>query len=161
MPTGIVIPVDESVPIFRKEFEAFTDYQETIGGYFRPIDIQSPEATMYVDEEGKLKHSDVNRRATILAWLHNPAFRGRDVLCGPVVIIGPPDRDGISTDVPQSLDDLLFDTISYKFEVQTSDDATAWNSNQRRYTTWIDAYNDALAMAERWFAVEAIRVVPA
>jgi hypothetical protein len=161
MPIGIVIPVDESEPIFRKQFGAFTDYQETIGGYFQPIDIQSPEATIYVDEEGKLKHLDVNRRATILAWLHNPAFRGRDVLCGTVVIIGPPDSEGDTTDVPQSLDDLLFETIEYKYEVQTADSAIAWNGNQMRYTYWLDAYNDALALADRWMAVEAIRVVPA
>jgi hypothetical protein len=161
MPSGIVIPVSESEPIVRRDFGEFTDYQEVIGGYFQPVELLTPEATIYVDDEGKLKGLEVNRRATLLVWMHNPAFRERDVICGPAVLIGAPDDEGDTQDVPQSLDDLLFDTLAYKVEVQTVDNKDAWNTNSKRYTDWVEAYNAALRLAASWMAVEQVRVVPA
>lgn len=161
MPNGIVIPVDEEAPIFRKELNDFTDYQAAIGGYFQVIDLSNPEASLYVDEEGKVKHLEMNRRATLLMWLHNPAFRGRDVVCGQALLIGPADDEGETQGVPQALDDLLFDTLSYRVEVQTVDSADAWNGNQARYNNWVDAYNAGLRLADRWLAVENVRIVPA
>lgn len=161
MPIGIVIPVDEIEPIFRTELAHFTDYQKVIGGYFQVIDLTNPEASLYVDEEGKLKHLQMNRRATMLMWIHNPAFMHRDIVTGPALIVGPPDKEGETQNVPQELDDLLFDTLSYKVEVQTIDNGEAWNSNQRRYSEWPEAYNAGLSLAERWMAVERVRIVPA
>lgn len=161
MPTGIVIPVDEAEPIFRTEIDHFTDYQRVIGGYFQVIDLVNPEASLYVDEEGKLKHLEMNRRATMLMWIHNPAFVHRDVVTGPALIVGPPNAEGETQSVPQELDDLLFDTLSYKVEVQTLDNPDTWNTNQRRFTEWTEAYNAALSLSVRWTAVEQIRIVPA
>ena len=53
----------------------------------------------YVDEEGKMKGLPVNGRATRLA--RHLGWRGMqgDVLCGPVVFLGPADEDGDDTSV--------------------------------------------------------------
>lgn len=161
MPTGIVIPVVEEERISRVEVDHFTDYQKVIGGYFQVIELANPSASLYMDEEGKMKGLPLNHRATLLMWLHNPAFRQRDYVCGPALLLGQPDRGGVTQSVPQSLEALLFGTVKYKFEVQTVDDPDAWNSNQKRYDDWVDAYNEALSLAERWMAVERVRVVPA
>jgi len=161
VPTGIVIPVDESEPIRRHEINVYSEYQEIIGGYFQVVELDDIAASLYCDEEGKLKSLPMNRRATLLTWLHVPAFRHRDVISGTVILMGQPDDCGNTVSIPQELDDLLMDTLSYKVEVQTVDDADAWNSNAMRYTDWVEAYNAALSLAERWMAVEQVRVVPA
>lgn len=70
------------------------------GGYIENISGDGWSA--YLDEEGKLKGLPVNVRATffatsILGWPSN------DLLCGQVVFMGPVDRDGYDTSVPQKL----------------------------------------------------------
>lgn len=73
------------------------------GGYLEAIHGEGWSA--YCDEEGKLKSLPPNRTATVLARMfgwHTP-----DVLCGPVVFFGPPDKDGDETDVPDFLTAIL------------------------------------------------------
>ncbi|MDR7084286.1 hypothetical protein J2X01_003594 [Arthrobacter ginsengisoli] len=50
-------------------------------------------------------------------------------------------------------------TTSSKFEEPTLESLTTWNGNQRRYEDWVLAYNDGLALAPRWFAVNHMRIV--
>lgn len=51
----------------------------------------------YCDEEGKNKGMEVNIRATRIAQLLG--WTVGDVLCGPVVFLGPANKDGEDTDV--------------------------------------------------------------
>lgn len=51
----------------------------------------------YCDEEGKIKGLPLNRAATNLA--RALGWPSGDVLCGPVVFVGPPDEDGIDTGI--------------------------------------------------------------
>lgn len=53
--------------------------------------------TAYLDEEGKIKRLPVNRAATLFA--RAIGWQG-DTLVGPVVFMGPPNRDGEETDAP-------------------------------------------------------------
>ena len=125
------------------------------------MDIDRPEATLILNEEGKLMGLPMNRRATLLLWVHLTRWRGHDALAGDVLIVGRPDDDGNMQDVPRELVDLLFKTKEYKYEVTTFDSLTTWSGNQRRYDDWVAAYNDGLALASRWFAVNDVRIVAA
>ena len=135
--------------------------QEAVGGYIQVVDLTPLNASLVMDEEGKLKSKDVNRRATLLFWLLFPSVRHHDVIVGDAIIVGQPDDDGNTTDVPDSLTKLLFETKSYKAEFQTLDDANKFNGNQMRFDDYFTAANYALAKSEAWTMVERCRVVPA
>lgn len=163
MPKGIVIPVLESEPMYIREFDSLNDYQVVIGGYIEPVDLTVPNpATMYVDEEGLLKQKEGNARATLLLMLHNPAYLFTGALIvGTTVIVGPPDDEGDTLNVPDYFATLLIETHEYKVEVQTADDPYAWNGNQRRFERWEEAAEHGISLARRWMAVERVRVVAA
>lgn len=161
VPRGIVIPDDEAEVCFIQNFTDYKQYQNTIGGYFQVIDLTDPECSLFMDEDGKLKSLPMNRRATLLMWMHNPQFRGFDVVCGTAVLIGQPDHNGDTQDIPQELCNLLLDTKSYRYEVQVLNDPLSWVGNQAVYDNWVDAYNAALGLAQRWLLVDKVRVVPA
>lgn len=161
MPWGIVIPADESAPLSFQLFHQHADYSEEIGGYFEAVDLESPAASFYVHGEGKIIGLPMNRRASLLIWLHNEAFRGRDVMCGTVVLIGQPDEDGETTDVPPFYIDMLLKHEVFRIEVETLGEPGVWNGNQARYDDWVKAYNAALSLSERWTLVTDIRVTAA
>lgn len=161
---GIVIPADEELPIYSRIFDSLEEYQEVLGGNLEHVEINSPElAGMFVDEEGLMKRPhEFNIRASLFLMIHNPAFlfHGAHIL-GPAIIVGPPDSEGNTQDAPDPYIKLLLHTLQYKIEVQTADNAEAWNSNQRTFAELEDAYKYGIDLAYRWTAVERVRVVPA
>lgn len=161
MPRGIVIPVDESESPFWLTFTDYTDYQKVVGGTFEVIDLTTPPASLYVNDEGKLIGLPVNRRATLLLWLNNPAFFMKDVVCGPAVLIGPADAEGATMDLPAELSVLILGTDLLKVEVQTINEPGKWYGNQARYSEYFEAANAALSLYQRWTLAEAVRVVAA
>lgn len=64
MPQGILIPVEEAEPLRVVELKKVSDYQAAIGGWVEVVDLDSPEASIWFDEEGKLKNLPLNRRAS-------------------------------------------------------------------------------------------------
>lgn len=158
---GLVIPAVEVLPVKVVEFEQgdIRAIQQYVGGMFQCIDIANPFATIFCDDEAKLKGSELNRRATMLWWVHYPLSRNVDILNGDCLIIGQPDDEGDSQGVPDELVDLLLNHERWKYQVKTVGDDT-WSGNQRTYSNVWGAYNDALALAERWLAVTEVRVVP-
>jgi hypothetical protein len=161
MAKGIFIPADEDRPLEIRNFDGLSDYQTAVGGLIEPMNLDRPSSTLYLNEEGKLIGLPKNRRSTLLLWLHNTRWRGADVLKGDAVLIGSPDDDGETQDVPDELVTLLLHTETYKVEVNTIDDLNTWNGNQMRYGDWQEAYAAGLSLAGRWFAVNHVRVVPA
>lgn len=96
----LVITTVETVQADVREIEPTLDgFKAVIGGWLEGIGDDHWRA--YCDEEGKIKGLPVNIRATRLArtlgWLTG------DVLCGPVVFMGPPDEEGMETAVPGPL----------------------------------------------------------
>jgi hypothetical protein len=73
------------------------------GGWLEAI--TGPGWSAFCDEEGKIKGLPPNTLATgaaiLLGWGHG------DVLCGPVLFLGPPDRHGNETDVPAKVREVL------------------------------------------------------
>lgn len=160
MPVGVVIPVLESEPLFTITVNDYKDYQKVVEGTFQILDLDEPPASLFVNDEGKNLSFPMNRRATLLLWVHNPAFFQRDVIAGPALLIGAANAQGITQGVPDALYDLFFETPAYKAEVQTIGDPK-WYGNQARYEDWITAYNAALSLQERWALAERVRVVAA
>lgn len=161
MITAIVIPVDPGQPIRLQQLDP-TDldaYQQIIGGNLQIISLDRPPAAMYLNEEGKLSGMRVNHRATALAWVHNSDFRGTDVIVGPTLIVGPADREGDDTSVPEDLADLLTNTEQYRVQLWTESELR-WNSDGQTFTDWPEAYRHALHLAETRYGILHVRVVP-
>ena len=158
---AIQIPHDEERPLYKVAVDGLSGMQEAVGGYIQVIDLTPLHASLVMDEEGKLANKPINRRATLLFWLLFPSVRHRDVIVGDAIIVGQPDEQGNTTDVPEAVTKLLFETKSYKAEFQTYDDANKFNGNLMRFEDYFVAANYALGKAVSWTAVERCRVVPA
>lgn len=157
---SIVIPADTEVAMRREQIAPrLPDYQAITGGSIERVSLENPAASLYVNEDGKLLELPLNRRATLLLWMHNPAFRYRDAIVGDALLIGPVDGDGYDTKVPDELANVLFETKRFRPEVQVHGES-GWHGNDRRFDNWIDAYSYALDLSRRWTAVRDIRVVP-
>jgi len=108
----IVVPSEDDQAIEVREIERgdLKAMQKIVGGYVQVIDIGNPDASILLNEQGKLEGLDVNRRATAPCWIHNSAFRHRDILVGNCFVTGRPDETGETTSAPQELLDLgLYD----------------------------------------------------
>ncbi len=112
MVRGIVIPAAGEDPLEERDFAALEDYQAAVGGWIEAVDIAALGVTVYVDEEGLLRHMSINTRATLLWWAHVPEVRQQAVLVGDAVVVGVPDRHGESTDIPPAVRDALFSAES-------------------------------------------------
>lgn len=150
-----MIPVDPGQPIRLQQREP-TDidaYQQIVGGNLQIVSLDRPPAGMYLNESGKLNRIRVNHRATTLMWVHNSAFRNRDVIVGPALIVGPPNRHGDDTSAPQDLTDLLLHTKRYRVQLWT-DSNPQWTSDAEVFIDWQEAYRYALQLVEirlhRW-----------
>lgn len=160
MVKGIYIPMDESENLEIRQYDGLSAYQRDVDGNIEATDFVRPEATIFSNEEALLIGLDINRRASLLLWLHNSRYRGHSALRGNVVIIGRPDDDGNTQSVPDELVELLFNTKYFKYQVTTIDSPEVWCGNQVTFHDWVDAYNSALVKASRWALVEEVRVLP-
>lgn len=75
-------------------------FQAVVGGYIEGV--FGEEATVYVDEEGLLKHLPMNPLATLFA---QRVLGAGVVLHGTVLILGPGDGEGNDTAVRQTVVD--------------------------------------------------------
>ena len=159
MPWGIFIPADEAAPLEFRLFGQYTDYQEAVGGTFQSINLGAYDATYFVNEEGKNIHLPLNRRATLALWLHNRAFMNADVIAGDIVIVGPPDDEGDTQDVPDALVALLMRTDIYRYEVETVEKEGKWYGNMTTFDNYFEACNAALGLLQRWTLAANVRVL--
>ncbi|MBT8161457.1 MULTISPECIES: DUF3846 domain-containing protein [Arthrobacter] len=161
MISAILIPADEETPISLIDIDGLRDMQRAVGGLIEVMDIDRPDATLVINEEGKLISLPMNRRATLACWTHLSRWRGMDALLGDVIIVGRPNDDGDTTSVPDELVNLFFHTETYRIEVTTISDPDTWSGNQRRFTDVWEAYNAGQVLAHKWALVDDVRVVPA
>jgi hypothetical protein len=143
---SIVIPAEEEQPLDQRQLKpaSVADYQELVGGYIEAVDLTHPPARMYVNEEGKVRGMPMNRRATMLLWMHNKSFRYGDIIAGDAFIVGP-DRGGNDTAISDEYMQLLFGAQSFHIEVQMQ------GGQERRqmwpFESWYEAYGFALQWA--------------
>lgn len=104
MITAIVLPADLRTPIRTVELDKrdLNAYRGLVGGSLEIITFERPEATLYLNDEGKLEGLPLNQRATLMASVHNSAFRGRDVITGDALLVGPADRHGDDLSAPKN-----------------------------------------------------------
>lgn len=92
------VPADMEEPIQLVTVEADLDTLRGLldGGWLEGIGGDG--WTAYLDEEGRIKGLPVNRRATTLARML--LWGSGEQVVGPVVFLGPVDRNGDETEVP-------------------------------------------------------------
>jgi len=155
------LPADEELALGQDKLGAshLPEYQRIIGGLIEHVALETPPAAMYVNEEGKIHGLPLNRRATLLLWMHNPAFRYADIVVGDALLTGPADGHGYDTNVPDELVQTLFAARRFRAEVQVHGES-GWHGNARRFDNWASAYSYVLDLGRRWTSVEDVRVVP-
>jgi hypothetical protein len=89
MPRALVIEVDGShrlLELSKSEHAQASAIHEALGGYLEYVEMPNG-LSMFCNEHGKIEGMEVNVRATKLSGLFP-----RDVIAGPVVIMGEIDR---------------------------------------------------------------------
>ncbi len=120
MITALVIPADEEQPLRLDHLDAadLSGFQRLVEGHIEAVLLSRPDATLYVNEDGKNNGLELNERATAIAWLHNSGIRFHDVIVGDTVIVGSPDPDGNDVSAPPELVAVLRDASSLRVQVR-------------------------------------------
>jgi hypothetical protein len=159
MPKGIYIPVEPDSPLEVREFASLEDYQEAVGGLISPVDLQDIGATIYVNDAGLIYELPFNVRATFMWWLHVPAAKNQAILVGDAVIIGFPDADGDTTDIPEDLERVLLHKGKFRLEVRVVGD-DAWYASAATFDSYHETCIYGLLVLERWLTADEVRIVP-
>ncbi|KEP74542.1 hypothetical protein HR12_08365 [Microbacterium sp. SUBG005] len=113
MVQGIIIPADNTAPLTTGTFDSLEDFQRAVDGWIEAVDIPNLGVTMYVNEEGLIRHLPYNRRATFLWRFHVPHARdGR--LVGDVAVLGLTDDEGENSELPNELRRRLLEPGVYR-----------------------------------------------
>lgn len=181
MVKGIYVPVDSGEDLEVRDFSGLEDYQAAVEGWIEPVDVPDLGITIYVNEEGLLRHMPFNSRASFLWWYHVSAAR-QAMLVGNAVIVGMPDRNGDTTDVPAETVNLLTADGPFAVLIKVGSDPAwytdsgnkvssivmplsvgepNWFVGSARYEDYFSAAVWAMVLLERWNDAVASKVVPA
>ena len=116
----IIIPVEWNYPLTRTELDSLADFQRVVGGWIEHVGLNE-ELALLVDEEGRVKHLPINRRATLLRRLYHPGSRNTLAIVGPAVLIGPPSQEDFA-DVPRRTEELLVEARRFVVRVRSGGD---------------------------------------
>jgi hypothetical protein len=108
----VVIPADVKQEMRAEEVERI-DYDflsKQVGGMIEVVSFQDDQASIYLNEEGKLEELPGNRRATYLAKRHG-AISMLDYIAGDAVVVGPVDDEGNETGLEQEQIDAILEEI--------------------------------------------------
>jgi hypothetical protein len=114
---------------------------------------------IYVHEEGLVLGLPFNSRAAFLWWYFIPEARQKAMLVGPTLVVGPPDRSGISTDIPAHVTEMLTQAGIWRVEVRVVDEPK-WYRNQATYDDYFEALVWAMVTLERGTAAWTDSAVP-
>lgn len=158
---SIVIPADDEQPLRQADLSVggLADRQQLVGGFIQGVDLPDPPARLYFNEEGKAMELPPNKRATLLLWTHNPAFRYQDFIVGDAFIVGP-GRSSADTSAPDEYVRTLFDATRFHVEVRSRGQAE-WQEHPERFDDWLTAYEHAVGWSGGLSRhMLAVRVVP-
>lgn len=159
MVRALRIPAEADEPITELEVFKLEDYQAAVGGWIEPVDVPDLGVTIYVHEEGLIMRLPFNSRVTFLWWHFVPEARQKAMLVGPALVVGLPDRNGESTDIPAPVVEMIGRPGLWRVELKTHGDPK-WYRNQATYTDYFEAVVWAMVTLERWAQAEDTRVVP-
>lgn len=165
MINSIVIPADDEHPLRQRDLstEGLADRQQLVGGFIQAVDLGEPSARLYFNEDGKSMELPPNKRATLLLWVHNPAFRYQDFVVGDSFLVGPARRSA-DTSAPDEYVRTLFEATRFRVELKPQGEAE-WQEHPERFDDWVTAYEHAVGWSagvsgwrERQFT--EVRVLP-
>jgi hypothetical protein len=76
---------------------SYDDYNKAVGGWIEALQL-GPNASGYINEEGKLIGLPRNDKATKLCHARKSIFP-TDFIVGPLLVVGPLDSEGNDTDL--------------------------------------------------------------
>lgn len=155
----IVIAADAESPLEQRDFARLEDYQAAVGGWIEAVDLLDFGVTIYVNEEGLLRHLPFNSRASFLWWYHVPEARQKAMLVGDAVLVGLAGRDGISTDVPREVQSRLLTPARYRVELWLVGNSE-WSRNPATFPDYWEAMVWGMAFLERIPGAVGVRVLP-
>jgi hypothetical protein len=161
--TAVLISEDSDKPMERVKFDRgdIKTMQGYVGGNFDVIDGERPDCSFWFGDESKLKEGwQINRRGTYLLWVHNSAYWRQDVIAGDCLVTGAPDRGGNTTSVPDELVKLLFDTQSFRVELQFNQEEE-WKETPDRFNDWETAYRFGIQLRGQVPEMSEARILPA
>jgi Domain of unknown function (DUF3846) len=163
---SIVIPADDEQPLHQSLLLAggLADRQQLVGGYIQAVNLGEPPALLYFNEDGKQIGLAPNKRATLLLWVHNPAFRHMDFIVGDAFVVGPVGRQSTDKGAPDEYVQTLFEATRFYVEVRPYGDPE-WHEHPERFDDWIQAYEHAVGWGAGIGSGQqphraAVRVVP-
>ncbi|MDQ1206229.1 DUF3846 domain-containing protein [Microbacterium sp. SORGH_AS_0862] len=138
MVRGVLIPAADGRDLTAYEAVELEDYQRAVGGWIEAVDLPAFGSTLFVNEEGLLRGSPFNRRATFLWWFHVPRARNQARLVGDALLVGLPDKAGEMTDLPDdALRSLLSDEL---WDLELRDGPTeVWSRDPSGEQSYIEA----------------------
>ena len=156
----LVVPADDLQPIRLETIDNhdLDAYRRLVGGHLEAIHLYEPDGSMYINDEGKLMGLELNRRLTMLTWVHNPSFMGRDGIVGDGFLVGKVDQQGNDTSVTAEMKQRLLEPALFRIQAKTIGD-DKWYGNQTFYTDWITAYMGAIELHERWALCDGVKVL--
>lgn len=157
MTKGILIPADNELPL---ELQEFSDLKATLGGEVERFAVNRPDASLFQSESAVYLELPTNRRATLMLWCHATSRRGKQVVQGDAVLLGPLSDQGEPQDVPLWYVAVLLEAEHFKVHAQRLEDML-WREHDRVFDDWQQAYTSILLHAERNALVHNVRVVPA
>lgn len=159
MVNALRIPADADEPITKLEVSKLEGYQAAVGGWIEPVDIPELGVTIYIHEEGLMLDLPFNSRATLLWWYFVPEARQKAILAGPALVVGLPDRNGDSTDIPVHAAEMLTEAGIWRVQAHMPG-IEQWYESQQPYDDYFEAIVYAMVIVERWEEVDDVRVVP-
>tara|TARA_R110002020_G_scaffold152794_5_gene330964 strand:- start:121576 stop:122100 length:525 start_codon:yes stop_codon:yes gene_type:complete len=160
MVAGILIPSDTNAPLELRQFDGLVDYQAAVGGWVEAVTIPSLAVTIYVNEEGVLKHLPFNARATFLWGHHVPEARLNAMVVGDAVIVGLPNEAGEDTDVPERVRGLLLTQTTFRVAVRKKG-SQKWLGNQLKFPDYWGAITWTMLLRDNWTRLKELHVLPA
>ena len=158
MVKGLVIPFDPERPIEVREFNRPEDYQAVVGGWIEAVDIPRLGATIYVNEEGLLRQLPFNSRASFLWWYELPERRQGAVLVGEALMVGIPDEEGKTRDIPDSTLALLTNKEHYVVMSRVGA-SPVWIRHPFQYEDFFEAVVWAMMLSDRVADTREVKVV--
>lgn len=158
---AIKLPAELAEPAELVELEQ-TDvdaYRKIIGGPLEVVLLDNPSSALYIHDEGKLEGLPLNIRANALAWVHNSAIRGRDVIVGNALLVGPADKRAYERSAPKYYHDMMFTQGRVAIEYRR-EQVRGWVKSGVLFTKWESAYHFAADFMNETPDITRLRVVP-
>lgn len=103
MTRALLIPADLDAPASFVEVHDLSDLQRFVGGYIESAPLDTPDVTLWINEEGKIHGLPRNERADRWWKVSVEGTVPGDYIAGDAVLAGYDPRTGDPMDIPDYL----------------------------------------------------------